>query len=252
MLGVNRSSHYRVPTPENPLNLELMRKIDEQYMETPFYGRNKHTEALKRQGHKINHKRVGRLLKKMGIQAMVPGPCTTKRNKEHLTYPYLLKNVEIHRPNQVWAADITWIPTSGGYLYLVAVIDWFSRYVLSWSLSGTMHTDFCLEALESALEIGRPDIFNTDQGVQFTGYEFTGILQANEIKISMDGKGRYQDNIIIERLWRSVKYEEVYLKNYETGQEAYENLEWYLNFYNLKRTHMSLGNKTPAEVYFAA
>lgn len=249
---MNRSSHYRIPTPETSLNLELMRILDEQYMEAPFYGRYKHTEGLRRKGYEVNHKRVGRLLRQMGIQAMVPGPLTTKRNPGHQTYPYLLKNLEINKPNQVWAADITWIPTSVGYLYLVAVIDWFSRYVLSWSLSGTMHTDFCLEALESALEIGCPDIFNTDQGAQFTGHEFTEILKANEIEISMDGKGRYQDNIIIERLWRSVKYEEVYLKNYETGQEAYENLDWYMDFYNLKRTHMSLGQQTPAEVYFAA
>ena len=252
LLSINRSSHYRIPTPESPLNLILMRILDEQYMEAPFYGRYKHTEGLKRKGFQVNHKRVGRLLSVMGIQAMVPGPKTSKRNVSHEIYPYLLRNLEVNRPNQVWAADITWIPTSTGYLYLMAIVDWFSRYVLSWSLSASMHTSFCLEALEEALEIGRPEIFNTDQGVQFTGREFTEILKSNEIRISMDGKGRYQDNIIIERLWRSVKYEEVYLKNYETGQEAYDNLAWYLNFYNRERTHMSLGYQTPEEVYFAA
>jgi putative transposase len=252
LLGVNRSSHYRNPIPETPLNLLLMRLLDEKYMEAPFYGRPKYTEWLKRNGYHVNHKRVGRLLSVMGIRGMVPGPKTTKRNRSHQTYPYLLKNLDINRPNHVWAADITWIPTSTGYLYLVAIIDWYSRYVLSWSLSNSMHTDFCLEALEEALRMGRPEIFNTDQGVQFTDQEFTGVLKANEIGISMDSKGRYQDNIIIERLWRSVKYEEVYLKNYETGQEAYDNLEWYLNFYNTERTHMSLGHKTPSEVYFAA
>lgn len=252
MLAINRSSQYRVPTPETQLNLQLMRLLDDQFMEAPFYGRHKHTQELIRKGYHVNHKRVGRLMAKMGIQAMVPGPNTTKRNQEHLTYPYLLKQLDISKPNQVWAADITWIPTSKGYMYLVAVVDWFSRYVVSWSLSGTMHSDFCVEALEEALEIGKPEIFNTDQGVQFTGHNFTSILKANNIQISMDGKGRYRDNIIIERLWRSVKYEEVYLKNYESGQEAFENLEWYMNFYNLKRTHMSLRNQTPAEVYFAA
>lgn len=228
-----------------------MKILDQQYLEAPFYGRYKHTEWLKRKGYDINHKRVGRLLMKMGIQAMVPRPKTTKANQAHDKYPYLLKDLSIERPNQVWAADITWIPTSEGYLYLVAIMDWYSRYILSWSLSGTMHSDFCVDALEGALEIGRPEIFNTDQGVQFTSHEFTGMLKANEIKISMDGKGRYIDNILVERLWRSVKYEEVYLKNYETGKEAYEGLEWYVNFYNLERTHMSLKQHTPAEVYFA-
>lgn len=229
-----------------------MRFLDEQFMETPFYGRYKYTEELRRRGYQVNHKRIGRLMANMGIQAMVPGPNTSKANLEHLRYPYLLKNLDINKPNQVWAADITWIPTSKGYMYLIAVVDWFSRYILSWSLSGKMHSEFCVEALEEALEYGKPEIFNTDQGAQFTGLDFTGVLKANDIKISMDGRGRYQDNIIVERLWRSVKYEEVYLKNYENGEEAFENLEWYINFYNLKRTHMSLRNRTPAEVYFAA
>ncbi len=229
-----------------------MKILDEQYMEAPFFGREKHTEWLKRKGYNVNHKRIGRLLNKMGIQAMVPGPNTSKKNPRNPIFPYLLKNMEINKPNQVWAADITWIPTSKGYLYLVAVIDWHSRYILSWCLSRTMHSDFCIEALEKALEIGKPEIFNTDQGTQFTGHEFTEVLKANEIKISMDGKGRYQDNIIVERLWRSVKYEEVYLKNYETGEEAYDNLEWYMKFYNEERTHMSLKYQTPAEIYFSA
>lgn len=229
-----------------------MRVLDQQYLEAPFYGRNQHTEWLRRKGYKVNHKRVGRLLNIMGIHAMVPGPKTTKRRQDDYKYPYLLKDIKIERPNQVWASDITWIPTSEGYLYLVAVMDWHSRYILSWSLSETMHSDFCAEALENALEIARPEIFNTDQGVQFTCNDFTRILKFNEIRISMDGKGRYQDNILVERLWRTVKYEEVYLKNYESGKEAYEGLEWYLNFYNVQRTHTSLGNQTPAEVYFAS
>lgn len=250
LLGVSRASHYRSPTSETAFNLELMRILDMQYLEAPFYGRYKHTEWLKRKGYEVNHKRVGRLLTKMGIQAMVPGPKTTKRRPDHFKYPYLLKDLNIDRPNQVWAADITWIPTGEGYLYLVAVIDWYSRYILNWSLSGTMHVDFCMEALEGALEMGRPEIFNTDQGVQFTSNEFVNILKANEIRISMDGKGRYRDNIIVERLWRTLKYEEVYLKNYETGKEAFENLDWYVNFYNLERTHMSLKQQTPAEIYF--
>lgn len=252
LLSVNRSTHYRPPKPETPFNLELMKILDEQYMEKPFYGRNQHTQELKRKGYNINHKRIGRLLKEMGIKAMVPGPQTTKRNPKHEVYPYLLKNVQIGRPNQVWASDITWIPTGKGYLYLTVVMDWYSRYILSWSLSGKMHVDFCLEALENALEQGKPEIFNTDQGTQYTSNEYTEILKAHEIKISMDGKGRYQDNIMVERLWRTVKYEEVYLKNYETGEEAYENLEWYLNFYNNERIHSLLNHKTPAEIYFAA
>lgn len=228
-----------------------MRILDQQYLEAPFYGRYKHTEWLKRKGFEVNHKRVGRLLRKMGVRAMVPGPRTSKSQKEHYKYPYLLKGLQIDRPNQVWAADITWIPTADGYLYLVAVIDWYSRYVLGWSLSGTMHSDFCVHALETAFEFGQPEIFNTDQGVQFTCGEFTSMLKNQDIQISMDGKGHYWDNIIVERLWRSVKYEEVYLKKYETGNEAYEGLKWYLGFYNAERTHMSLGYKTPAEVYFA-
>lgn len=228
-----------------------MKILDEQYLETPFFGRYQHTASLRRKGYLVNHKRVGRLLAKMGIKAMVPGPCTTKKAQEYQKYPYLLRNLEIERPNQVWAADITWIPTAEGYLYLVAIIDWFSRYVLSWSLAGRMYSEFCTEALERALDLGKPEIFNTDQGVQFTSSEFTQILKLKEIKISMDGRGAYWDNIIVERLWRTLKYEEVYLKKYETGREAHKELEWYLDFYNCRRTHMSLGYKTPSEVYFA-
>lgn len=227
-----------------------MRLIDKRYIDVPFFGRPSYTDWLKRKGYNVNHKRVGRLLTKMGIQSTVPWSKTARPDQGHEKYAYLLNNLSIDRPNHVWAADITWIPTAEGYLYLVAIIDWYSRYVLSWSLSGTMHLDFCIEALEAAFEFGKPEIFNTDQGVQFTSHEFTSVLKANEIRISMDGKGRYKDNIIIERLWRSVKYEEVYLKNYETGKEAYEGLEWYLNFYNLERTHTSLKRRTPAEVYF--
>lgn len=249
LLSLNRSTYYREPAVETALNLELMNELDRQYMEAPFYGRYKHTEWLRNKGYDVNHKRVHRLMTKMGISALTPKPKTTVRRKGHEIYPYLLKELEIVRPNQVWTSDITWIPVNKGYLYLVAVMDWWSRYILSWSLSGNMEVDFCTEALEQAFDHGCPEIFNTDQGSQFTSYEFTGILKAYGVKISMDGKGRYLDNIMIERVWRSLKYEEVYLKKYETAQEAYEGIRDYINFYNHHRIHMSLGKQTPVQVY---
>jgi putative transposase len=232
------------------MNLEIMRLLDEQFLEAPSYGRSKYTEWLRRQGYHVNHKRVGRLLRILGIVAVVPKPSTTLNNRAHQTYPYLLKGMKIDRCNQVWAADITWIPTAEGYLYLVAIIDWYSRYIMSWKLSDTLSSDFCLLALEEAFAWGTPEIFNTDQGVQFTCGDFTELLKCRDVRISMDGKGRYWDNIIVERLWRTIKYEEVYLKRYETGEEAYEGLSGYISFYNEKRIHQSLNYWTPAEVYF--
>lgn len=250
LLGLSRSSYYYKPIEESPLNLELMRLIDQKFLEVPYYGRSKYTEWLRREGHKVNHKRVGRLLKVLGIAAITPGPSTTVPNRTHRVYPYLLKEMEIERCNQVWAADITWIPTAEGYLYLVAIIDWYSRYIISWALSDTLQTDFCTQALEEAFEHGRPEIFNTDQGVQFTSSDFIDLLQCRDIQISMDGKGCYWDNIIVERLWRTIKYEEVYIKRYETGEEAFEGLAEYIAFYNRGRIHQALDYKTPAEVYF--
>lgn len=237
--------------PESPLNMEIMRKIDLKYLEAPFYGRKKYTEWLRREGFLVNHKRVGRLLKDLAIRALVPGPSTTKKDSSHKVYPYLLKGLDINRCNQVWASDITWIPTSEGYLYLVAVIDWYSRFVLSWGLSDTLANDFCLIALEEAFSYGTPEIFNTDQGSQYTSRDFTEYLTCRGVKISMDGKGRYRDNIMIERLWRTVKYEEVYLNRYETGEEAHNSLSGYITFYNECRLHQSLSYKTPDEVYLA-
>lgn len=219
---------------------------------TPFYGRVKYTEALRRKGYFVNHKRVARLMKKLDIVARVPGPHTSKGNRKHKIYPYLLKELTIDRSNQAWATDITWIPTAAGSLYLIAVIDLFSRYIVSWRLSNNMEVGFCVGALEMALEQGKPEVFNTDQGSQFTSAAFTSVLQGNDIRISMDGKGRYVDNILIERFWRSLKYEEVYPMEYETGEEAYEGIGRYIDFYNTERFHQSLGYSTPKELYYSS
>lgn len=251
MIGINRASFYRKKQAESSLNIELKKILQLQFVEAPSLGRINHTENLKKKGYHVNVKRVRRLLRELNIRGMCRKRFTTISRKDHLKYPYLLKDLTIERSNQVWAADITYIPTGEGHLYLMAIIDWYSRYIVKWVLSKTMHSDFCTNALYEALESGKPEIFNTDQGVQFTCHEFTQILKTNEVKISMDGKGCYRDNIIIERLWRSVKHEEVYIKKYETHLEAYENLSWYLDYYNNKRLHMSLKYRTPAEVYFA-
>lgn len=226
-----------------------MKLIDRIYLEIPFYGSRKIADRLRKMGHRVNRKRVQRLMGLMGIRAIYRKPKTSKPGKGHKVYPYLLKGLEINRPNQVWAADITYIPMAKGFLYLVAIIDWYSRYVLSWRLSNTLDTDFCREALEEALRKGKPEIFNTDQGSQFTSEEFTGILKKHNIQISMDGKGSYNDNLFIERLWRTVKYEEVYLKAYQDGREARISLGHYFRFYNTERSHQSHDYKTPAEVY---
>lgn len=226
-----------------------MRLIDSQYLATPFYGARKIVAWLSSQGHPVNRKRVRRLMRLMGLKAIYRCPRTSQVGPGHKTYPYLLGGLKITRPNQVWAADITYIPMAKGFLYLVVIMDWYSRYVLSWRLSNSLESDFCIEALEEALKKGRPEIFNTDQGAQFSSEAFTQILKEHGIKISMDGKGSYNDNLFVERLWRTVKYEEVYLKAYQDAREARISLSNYFCFYNTERPHQALGYRTPAEVF---
>jgi len=250
LLGINRSGLYYQPKGHSDDDLMLMKLIDRQYLATPFYGARKIAVELKKQkGLSVNRKRVRRLMQRMGIRAVYRRPRTTKPAPGHKIYPYLLRDMKITRPNQVWAADITYIPMARGFLYLVTIIDWYSRYVISWRLSNTLDTDFCIAALEEALGKGKPEIFNTDQGSQFTSEAFTGLLKEHGVRISMDGKGSYNDNLFIERLWRTVKYEEVYLKAYEDGREARVSLGEYFHFYNTTRPHQSLGYLTPGEVY---
>jgi putative transposase len=249
LLGVSRSSLYYQPVPDSAEDLELMALMDRQYLKTPFYGSRKMTAWLRSQGYQVNRKRVRRLMRVMGLQAIYRRPNTSKPAPDHQVYPYLLKGLEINRVNQVWTADITYIPMARGFLYLVAIMDWHSRYVLAWRLSNTLEVDFCMEALAEALSKGRPEVFNTDQGSQFTSEAFTGILLEQGIQISMDGKGRYTDNIFVERLWRSIKYEEVYLKAYGNGTEARAGIGAYLDFYNQERPHQALGYRTPGEVF---
>ena len=249
MLGISRSGLYYQSKGISEEDLTLMKLIDRQYLATPFYGARKIAACLKSQGYSDNRKRIRRLMRVMGLKAVYRRPRTSKPAPGHKIYPYLLGGLKITRPNQVWAADITYIPMARGFLYLVAIIDWYSRYVLSWRLSNTLDAGFCVEALEEALKKGRPDIFNTDQGSQFTGEAFTGLLQQHGVRISMDGKGSYNDNLFIERLWRSVKYEEVYLKAYQDGKEAKIGLGNYFRFYNAERPHQALGYRTPAEVF---
>ena len=251
LLGLARAAWYYQPKPENPEDLHLMRLMDEQYTETPFYGVLKMREWLKRE-HQIivNPKRVRRLLRKMGLVAVYPKRNLSKPAPGHKIYPYLLRGLKITRPNQVWSTDITYIRLSGGFVYLVAIIDWYSRYVLSWSVSVTLDNGFCLDALDEAIrKYGKPDIFNSDQGSQFTSTGFTDRLKAEGIQISMDGRGRALDNIFVERLWRSVKYEDVYLHDYATVPEAVLGLRRYFGFYNAERMHQSLDYRTPQEVY---
>ena len=235
---------------ETAENLALMRLIDEEYTRHPFYGSRKMRDWLERQGYVVNRKRVRRLMRKMGLESVAPKPNTSRRSPQHKIYPYLLRGLEINRPDQVWCTDITYIRLAHGFVYLTAVMDWYSRCVLSWEVSVTMEEDFCVSALESALRRhGRPEIFNTDQGSQFTGDAFTGVLKDAGVAISMDGKGRAMDNIMVERLWRSVKYEEIYLKEYEGVGELIEALKRYFVFYNDERPHQSHGGRTPAEVH---
>jgi len=249
LVGLARSSLYYEAQPESEYNLALMRLLDEQYVKRPFYGVARMTEWLRREGHAVNEKRVRRLLREMGLEAVYPKPRLSIPGEGNRVYPYLLKGLAIARPNQVWAADITYIRLARGYAYLVAILDWFSRYVVSWELSLTLEADFCARALERALASGRPEIFNSDQGSQFTSEAFTGILDRAGVRISMDGRGRVFDNIFVERLWRTVKYEEVYLKDYGDVREAWASLGRYIEFYNEERLHQSLGYRTPAEAY---
>ena len=250
LVSIARSSFYYEGRGESPLNLRLMRLIDEQFLETPFYGSRQMTRWLCREGYTVSRKRVRRLMRLLGLQAVFQRPRTSQPHPEHRIYPYLLRDLAITRPNQAWCADVTYIPLQRGFLYLVAVMDWASRKVLSWRLSNTLDASFCVEALGEALErYDAPEIFNTDQGSQFTSQEFTQTLKGAGIEISMDGKGRWMDNVFIERLWRSLKYEQVYLAEYATGTEARAGIGWWMSFYNERRPHSSLEDLTPEEVY---
>lgn len=250
ILRISRSSYYFEGKGESELNLNLMRLIDEQFLDTPYYGSRQMARHLRRQGYNIGRKRVRRLMQKMGICAIYQAPKTSTPHPEHKIYPYLLRGVEVTRPNHVWCADITYIPMRRGFLYLVAIMDWATRTVLSWRLSNSMDSMFCVEALDEALDrYGQPEIFNTDQGSQFTSFDFTNALRSRGIKISMDGKGRWLDNVFIERLWRSLKYECVYLHRPETGTEARELIRRWMDFYNNDRPHSSLDDRTPMEMY---
>jgi putative transposase len=249
LLGLSRSGLYYQPAGESPENLTFMRLLDEQYTRAPFYGVLRMTAWLNQQGYEVNAKRVRRLLRLMGLEAIYPRPHVSRAAAEHRVYPYLLEDVVIASADQVWSADITYIRLRQGFVYLVAIMDWYSRYVLAWEVSVTLDSSFCLSALERALRVTQPTIFNTDQGGQFTSQAFTGRLLANGIHISMDGRGRAFDNIFVERLWRSVKYEEVYLKDYQDVQESINGLGGYFAFYNHERLHQSLAYRTPAAVY---
>jgi len=250
LVGLARSFYYYRRAEADPYDQVLMRLLDEQYTKTPFYGVARMTEWLRQEGHRVGPKRVRRLLRQMGLEAVYRKPRLSKPAPGHRIYPYLLRSARIEQPNDVWAMDITYVRMERGFAYLTAVMDWVSRYVLAWRLSQTLDVGFCLEALEEALSYGRPEIFNTDQGAQFTSDAFTSRLEREEIQISMDGRGRFLDNIFIERLWRTVKYEEVYLHDYESLWSAEEHLGRYFPFYNDDRPHQALDWKTPAEVYW--
>jgi putative transposase len=250
LLSVARSSYYRQPASERPDTLVLMRAIDEQFLETPWYGSRQMARHLQRQGWRVGRHRIRRLMATMSLVPIYQRPKTSVPHPEHRIYPYLLRDLLIERPNQVWCADITFIPMCRGFLYLVAIMDWFSRKVLAWRLSNTMDAAFCAAALEEALgRFSKPDIFNTDQGSQFTSAAFTGLLTRAGIRISMDGRGRWMDNVFIERLWRSVKYECIYLNAFETGSEAQAGLRRWTGYYNADRPHSALGGRTPDETY---
>lgn len=252
LLGVSRSVLYYTPREPSDSNLAVMRLIDEQYTRTPFYGVERMRAWLQRTGIVIGHNRVRRLMRLMGLEAIYPKPRLSLPGDDNSRkYPYLLRGLKIECPNQVWATDITYVRLWQGFVYLVAIMDWYSRYVLSWALSTTLDVEFCLEALRQALAIARPEIFNTDQGSQFTSGAFTGVLENAGVAISMDGKGRVFDNIFVERLWRTVKYEEIYLKDYQGVDESRRGIGIYFRFYNQERLHQTLGYRTPAEVYFS-
>jgi putative transposase len=248
-LGLQRSTFYYKPQRDNSYDEKLMPMIDREYTKHPFYGIRRITEYLRSQGHRVNRKRVSRLMRKMGLMAIYPKRNLSKNRTEFKKYPYLLRGLEIDRVNQVWSTDITFIKLSKGFIYLTVVMDWFSRYVLSWQYSTTLDGKFCLEALEDALKSGKPEIFNSDQGVQYTSLSFTSRLEESGIRISMDGKGRALDNVFVERLWRSLKYEEVYLNEYSSVIEAKQRIDEYFKFYNEERPHQSLGYQTPKTIY---
>jgi putative transposase len=248
LLGLNRAALYYQPVAVDAYELELMALLDRQYLRTPFYGSRRMTAWLQSHGHTVNRKRVQRLMQRMGLAAIYQRPRTSRPASAHRIYPYLLRGLRIERVHQVWAADITYIPMARGFLYLVAVMDWVSRYVLAWRLSNLLDADFCIEALEEALRQGRPDIFNTDQGSQFTGDGFTAVLRGHGVAISMDGRGRFADNIFVERLWRTLKYEEVYLKAYDNVAQARHGIAAYFEFYNHQRLHQALGYRTPHQL----
>ncbi len=244
-----RSTRYYQPATESAENLALMRLIDEAYLKAPFDGSRKMVEVLAGQGHEVNRKRVQRLMRLMGIAGLAPRRNTSRPAKGHRVFPYLLRDVPITHADPVWSTDITYIPLRGGYVYLMAIMDWFRRYVLSWRLSNRLEGAFCLEALDEALRGGKPEIFNSDQGVQFTSQEFTSRLLDRAVAVSMDGRGRALDNVFVERLWRTVKYEDIYLKDYATVDELYEGLARYFDFYNQERVHQALDYRTPYQVY---
>jgi putative transposase len=249
LLGLPRSSLYYEPAGETAENLRLMRLIDEEYTAHPFFGSRQMTAWLVRHGEAVNRKRVQRLLRLMGLEAIYPKPRLSVAGRGHRIYPYLLRNVAVGRPDQVWSADITYVPLTAGFMYLAATMDWYSRYVISWRLSNTLDGSFCLDMLEEALGRGRPEVFNTDQGVQFTAQAWTGRLESAGAAVSMDGRGRCLDNVFVERLWRTVKYEDVYLHGYEAVPDLGRGLGLYFRFYNEERPHQSLGGRTPREVY---
>lgn len=252
LLGLNRTSLYYRPRQPSAEEVALKHRIDEIYTELPFYGSRRITEQLKVEGWQVNRKAVQRHMREMGIRGICPGPNLSRRDHQHRTYPYLLRGVEIVHPNQVWGIDITYIRLNRGWMYLVAILDWYSRYVVSWALDQTMEVDFVVEAVNEALDHGKPDILNSDQGSQFTSPAYIELLKQADVRISMDGKGRAIDNVFTERLWRSIKYEEVYLHEYATPREARRGISRYLEFYKYRRLHQALGYKTPAEVHFGA
>lgn len=251
LLDLNRSTYYLAPAVESDENLRLMRRIDEQYLKTPFYGSRRMTAVLERAGESVNRKRVQRLMRLMGLEGLFPGRRTSIAEPGAKAYPYLLRDRTLTRIDEVWSSDITYVPMRHGFMYLTAVIDWYSRYVLSWRLSNTLDGGFCLEALDEALSRGKPEIFNTDQGSQFTSREYTGRLEDAGVAVSRDGRGRALDNVFVERLWRSVKYEDIYLNDYEQTKELETGLTTYFRFYDEDRPHQSLDYRTPGEVYRA-
>ena len=251
LLGISRSSFYYQPKPMSEEDLKLMRLIDEQFLKTPTWGSRSMRNHLRRLGYKVNRKRVQRLMRIMGLEPIYPKPRTSRPHPDHKVHPYLLRDKTIDRPNQVWSADITYIPMRRGFMYLVAVMDWYSRKVLSWRVSNTLESEFCIEALEQALRrYGKPEIFNTDQGAQFTSRGFVGLLESNGIQVSMDGRGRVQDNIFIERLWWTLKYHFLYLHAFDNGFDLRRGLHQWVDFYNQERPHQALDNLTPDEAYY--